>query len=81
MLAAVGVYGLVSFLVAERRQEVAVRIALGAARGQIRKLVLARALRWALYGSVTGMLLAYAAARLLQTVSHEIVPVDPIACS
>lgn len=80
-LAAVGVYGLVLFLVAERRQEFAVRIALGAAKGQIRNLVLARASRWALYGAVTGVLLAYAAARLLQKVSHEVVPMDLLACA
>ncbi len=81
MLAAVGIYGLVLFLVAERRQEFAVRIALGAARGQIRKLVLASAFRWALYGALIGVVLAYAAARLLQSVSHEIVRMDPLACT
>ena len=80
MLAIVGVYGLVSCLIAERRQEFAVRIALGAARGQIRKLVLARAASWALWGAVTGVLLAYAAARILQRLSHEIVPIDALAC-
>jgi len=79
LLAAVGVYGLVLFLVAERRQEFAVRLALGATRTQIRELVIGRALRWALYGAVAGVLLAIASARVMRSLSHEIVRMDPLA--
>src|SRR5947208_3037572 len=46
MLAAIGLYGLISFLVAQRTQEIGVRMALGATPGQIAKLVLAHAARW-----------------------------------
>ena len=73
-------YGLVSLLVAERAREFAVRLAVGASNGQIRRLVLKVALRWTLLGAAGGLLLTIMAGRLLQASSDEIVSTDPLAC-
>jgi putative ABC transport system permease protein len=54
LLAAIGLYGVVSFLVSQRTQEFGVRIALGATRTNITKLVLTRAARWAAAGLILG---------------------------
>jgi putative ABC transport system permease protein len=54
LLAAIGLYGVVSFLVSQRTQEFGVRIALGATRANITRLVLTRAARWAVAGLILG---------------------------
>lgn len=79
LLAAVGVYGLVSFLVVERTHEFAVRLALGASTRHIWKLVLGRTLLWTIYGALGGTLLGVAVARLLRSYSQEIVHSDPLS--
>jgi putative ABC transport system permease protein len=76
MLAAVGIYGLMSFAVAQRRNEIGVRMALGAQPGQVLRLVLGNGLRLALIGLAIGAGGAYAAGRLMQSTLYGMTPVD-----
>jgi putative ABC transport system permease protein len=78
VLAIVGIYGVVSFLVARRRQELAVRIALGASRANVLGLVLKQGLEMAMIGAVIGLLGAWAAQKLTSGLLFQISPVDPL---
>jgi predicted permease len=78
VLAIVGIYGVVSFLVARRRQELAVRIALGASRANVLWLVLKQGLEMATIGAVIGLLGAWAAQKLTSELLFEISPLDPL---
>jgi len=55
LLSAIGLYGVISFLVAQRTQEIGVRMALGATPGAIARLVLGHAARWTLAGAALGV--------------------------
>ncbi len=76
-LAIVGIYGVVSFLVAQRKQELAVRIALGASRSTVLWLVLKQALKMATMGAALGLGGAWASQRLTSGLLFGISPVDP----
>ncbi len=78
-LALVGLYGVVSHSVAARMREVGVRMALGADRGQIRALVLARGLVPVGVGVGAGLLLTLVATRLTSAVLFGTSPVDPLS--
>jgi len=77
VLAGVGIYGLIAFLVAERTRELGVRIALGATTGEISRLVVANAARWSFVGLVVGSLASFYSSRLLQGLLYGIQPSDP----
>lgn len=77
LLAGFGLYGLVSFLVAQREREFGVRLALGATQAGILRLVLGDALRWTLGGLVCGLAGAAAAARALRSLLFHVAPGDP----
>jgi putative ABC transport system permease protein len=77
LLAAIGVYSVVSQGVEQRRREIGVRIALGAARGDIFRLVIGRVVRIAIAGVVLGVLLAVPAMRLLTALLYQVQPGDP----
>jgi ABC-type antimicrobial peptide transport system permease subunit len=66
LLAGVGIHGLLSFVVSERRREIGVRMALGAQRGEILTMVLRRATVIAVGGLAAGMLVAFWAGRGLE---------------
>jgi putative ABC transport system permease protein len=76
-LAVVGIYGVVSFLVVQRNQELAVRIALGASHANVLWLVLNQSLKMAAIGATIGLLGACAAQRLMTGLLFGISPVDP----
>jgi putative ABC transport system permease protein len=78
VLAVVGVYGVVSIVVSQRRQELAVRIALGASRADAVALVLRQAVRTAAIGTILGLTGAWAAQRLIRGFLFHVSPVDPI---
>jgi putative ABC transport system permease protein len=76
-LAAVGLYGALGVLVAERRREIAVRLALGAAPDAIRRLVLAQGLGPVLGGLAAGIGLGASAARTLGSLLYDVPALDP----
>jgi predicted permease len=76
-LALVGIYGVVSFLVVQRKQELAVRIALGASRANVLWLVLRQGLQMAAIGAAIGLFGAWAAQKLTTGLLFGISPVDP----
>jgi putative ABC transport system permease protein len=78
VLAVVGIYGVISFLVGQRQQELAVRIALGASHGRVLWLVLKRGLKMATIGAAIGLLGAWATQKLTTGLLFNISPVDPI---
>jgi len=77
LLAIVGLYGMTAFLMLQRRQEMGVRMALGAARGDIVRLALGGAMRMVLPGTALGLALAFAASRALGSMLFGVGPHDP----
>lgn len=78
VLTVVGLYGLLSYTVARRRREIGLRIALGAARGEVLGLVLRQAARLILVGLILGLAGAIGAQRLLESALFGIRPGDPV---
>ena len=78
LLTAVGIYGLLAFIVAQRAREIGVRLALGAAPGRIAGMIAAEGVRLALLGGIPGLLLAYGAARAMRALLFGVGPGDPI---
>jgi ABC-type antimicrobial peptide transport system permease subunit len=78
LLAAVGLYGVTSYSVAQRTQEIGIRIALGAPRGNMARLVLCQAARLGLTGMAAGLGLAFALTRFLGSILFGIKPTDPV---
>jgi putative ABC transport system permease protein len=78
VLAAVGVYGLLSYLVSQRTHEIGIRIALGAGQGSVRRLVLRQTLILVGSGTAVGLVGALAVGRLLERLVYEVKPGDPL---
>jgi ABC-type antimicrobial peptide transport system permease subunit len=76
-LASVGLYGVLSFSVNQRRQELGVRIALGATRGRVVRWVLAQASLQLLIGTALGVVLSLALGRGLAFILFDVAPMDP----
>jgi putative ABC transport system permease protein len=79
LLAGLGVYGMVAFGAAERRHEMAIRVALGATAGQVRGLVMGHGLRLAALGAALGLAAFLPASRLLETQIYGIGAADPVS--
>jgi len=77
LLAAVGLYGVLSYLVTQRFSEIGIRIALGAQREQILRLILLDGLRPALLGLVLGLLASTGATHLIRSMLYGTQPYDP----
>jgi putative ABC transport system permease protein len=78
VLAVIGLYGVISFLVTQRTQEIGVRMALGASRGDILRLVMGKSLRLIVWGTVLGLAAALAVSRVLSSLLFSISPHDPV---
>jgi len=78
VLAAVGLFGVLSYIVAQRTTEIGIRIALGAQREQVLKLMLLDGLRPALVGLVLGLAVSIGASRLIQSLLFGTHPLDPV---
>jgi ABC-type antimicrobial peptide transport system permease subunit len=77
MLAAIGLYGVVAYGVSQRRRELGVRLALGAQRRQIARMVVGEGGRIGIMGAVVGVLVAAATGRFLGSFLFEVRPLDP----
>jgi putative ABC transport system permease protein len=77
-LASVGVYGVMAYSVSERTREIGIRVALGAQRHDVLKLVVARGLKLALIGAGIGLAGALALTRLMQSLLFEVSATDPL---
>jgi putative ABC transport system permease protein len=78
LLAAVGIYGLIAYSVTQRTQELGIRIALGAQRRDVLRLVLTQRTRLTLLGVAIGVLAALALSRLLATLLFGVSATDPL---
>jgi ABC-type antimicrobial peptide transport system permease subunit len=78
LIATCGLYGLMAYAVTERRREIGVRMALGATRRDVLRLVLTRAVRIVAIGLVVGLVGAAGVTRVLQTFLFGMTPTDPL---
>jgi putative ABC transport system permease protein len=78
LLAAVGIYGVISYSVKQRTRELGIRMALGAQRGDVLKLILTQGLKLALIGVVIGLGAAIALTRWMESLLFGVRPTDPI---
>jgi len=77
IIAALGIYGVMAYTVAQRTREIGIRMALGAARGDVQRLVVGQALRLTLLGAGIGLALAFALTRFMQSQLFGIRADDP----
>jgi hypothetical protein len=75
-LAALGIYSVLSYLVSLRRQEIGIRLAIGASSSTVLRLVVKQGLAYAVIGAVVGIAGAAAASRLLGSLLHGVTPLD-----
>ena len=77
LLAAVGIYGVLAYLVSRRTHEIGIRLAIGADRGQVVRMVLGQGIGLAALGLVAGIVGAVGLTRLMASVLYEVTPADP----
>ena len=78
LLASIGVYGTTAYTVARRTHEIGVRMALGAATGDVLRTVLCQGLKLMAIGIAIGLVGALAATRIIRSLLHDISPTDPL---
>src|SRR5205823_13060368 len=76
-LAALGIYGVLAYVVVQRAREIAIRLALGAAPARLLRMVVGQGLRPVLWGSIAGLAAAYVVTGLMKTLLFGIEPLDP----
>jgi putative ABC transport system permease protein len=79
LLASLGIYGLIAYLVAERTREIGIRLALGAESGDVLRMVLGKGVVLAVGGIVVGLAAAMALTRFLEGMLFGVTPTDPLA--
>ena len=77
VLSAIGIYVVLSYLVSRRTREIGIRMAIGAGRAQVLRMVLGSGLSLSLTGAGIGLVLAVGVGRLMRSVLHDVAPNDP----
>jgi predicted permease len=78
ILAALGIFGLMSYTVRQRRREIGVRLALGAEPGEVTRMIVGRGMRYALVGTVIGLAVAALETRWLRALLYQVETTDPL---
>ena len=81
LLASIGVYGVLSYSVSQRTQEIGVRVALGASRRDVLRMIVGQGLRLAAVGVVIGLAGSFGAAQLIASLLYNVTPSDPLTFS
>jgi ABC-type antimicrobial peptide transport system permease subunit len=79
VLAVAGIYGVMAYSVTQRRREIGVRVALGASRGQVFRIILGQGLTTTAIGVAVGVLGALGLTRTLESLLFGVTPTDPVA--
>jgi predicted permease len=78
LLSTIGTYGVLSYMVTERRREIGIRVALGATRQSVMRMILGQGLSLTLAGAAIGLVIAIAGGRLIASLLFGVSPTDPI---
>jgi predicted permease len=78
LLGAVGLYGVIAYVVGQREQEIGVRLALGAAGAEVARLIVGQSLRLTLAGVGAGLVVALIVTRVMRALLFEVSPTDPV---
>ena len=78
LLASVGIYGTLAYSTSRRTQEIGIRLALGAARGEVVAMVIRQGMTVALIGTLVGLVIGVAVARVMRGLLYEVSPSDPL---
>ena len=78
LLSAVGIYGVISYVVTQRQFEIGVRIALGARVAEVARLVIMQSVRLAAFGIVLGLVGSYAVTSVMRSLLFNVSPMDPL---
>jgi ABC-type antimicrobial peptide transport system permease subunit len=78
LLAAIGIYGLMAYSVAQRAQEIGIRLALGASTRDVRRMVISQGMRLAVVGVAIGVASAFGLARVVASLLYGVTPRDPV---
>jgi predicted permease len=81
ILSSIGIYGVISYLVGQRTREIGIRIALGAQRKDVMKLVLGEGVKLAVVGAVIGLAAAFGVTRLMSKLLYGVSATDPLTFS
>jgi putative ABC transport system permease protein len=79
LLAGLGIYGVMAYATSQRTREIGIRLALGAQRGDVMKLVVVQGMKLALIGMVLGLPASFALTRLIKSLLFGVGPADPLA--
>jgi len=77
LLAAIGIFGVISYSVGQRTAEFGLRMALGAQQGSVMRLVLSQAAKLTLFGAAFGIAVSFVVARVLKNLIFNVSPADP----
>src|SRR5439155_24849918 len=77
LLAALGIYGVISYLLSERTHEIGIRLGLGASRSNILRIVLRQGLGLAIVGAAVGLVCALIVSHLMASLLYGVSPTDP----